>query len=104
MNSRVLEALAGPIDRWPLAGDQLYADLDLSEANLPAGTRLAVGESVIEVTAKPHLGCAKFTRRFGLDAKRWVNSEAGMKLRLRGVNARVVQPGVIRVGDRVEKL
>ena len=104
MNSRVLEALAGPVDRWPLAGDQLYADLDLSEANLPAGTRLTVGESMIEVTAKPHLGCAKFTRRFGLDAKRWVNSEAGMKLRLRGVNARVVQPGVIRVGDRVEKL
>ena len=103
MNSRVLEVVAGPVHRWPLAGDQLYVDLDLSKDNLPAGTVLAVGEALIEVTAKPHTGCAKFTQRFGLAAMRWVNSEVGMKLRLRGVNTRVVQPGAIRVGDRVTK-
>lgn len=103
MNSRVLDVIAGPVDRWPQAGDQLYADLDLSHDNLPAGTRLAVGEALLEVTERPHTGCGKFTRRFGLDAMRWVNSETGMKLRLRGVNTRVVKSGAIRVGDRVTK-
>ena len=103
MNSRVLEVMAGPVDHWPQAGDQLYADFDLSEDNLPAGTRLSVGEAVVEITAKPHTGCAKFTRRFGLAAHRWVNSEAGMSLRLRGVNTRIVKPGPIRVGDRLTK-
>lgn len=104
MNSRVLEVIAGPVERWPLAGDQLYVDFDLGEDNLPAGTRLAVGESMVEITAKPHTGCTKFIQRFGLAAQRWVNSETGTKLRLRGVNTRVVKPGTIRVGDRVRKL
>lgn len=104
MNSRVLELIAGPVERWPLAGDQLYVDLDLSEDNLPAGSRLAVGEAVVEVTAKPHTGCSKFVLRFGPAAQRWVNSETGRRLRLRGVNTRVVKPGAIRVGDSVKKL
>ena len=104
MNSRVLEVMAGPTHRWPLAGDQLYVDFDLSEDNLPAGTRLSVGEALIEVTAKPHTGCAKFTRRYGLAAQRWVNSEIGRRLRLRGINTRVVKTGTIRVGDRVKKV
>ena len=104
MNSRVLEVMAGPVDRWPLAGDQLYVDLDLSEENLPAGTRLSMGEALLEVSAKPHTGCSKFTQRFGLAAMRWVNSETGMRLRLRGINTRVLKPGTIRVGDRVSKV
>lgn len=104
MNSRVLELIAGPAERWPLAGDQLYVDLDLSEDSLPAGSRLAVGEAVVEVTAKPHTGCSKFVHRFGPAAQRWVNSETGRQLRLRGVNTRVVKPGAIRVGDRVKKV
>ncbi len=87
-----------------LAGDQLHLDLDLSEANLPAGTRLALGTAVIEVTAEPHRGCAKFTRRFGPDAMRLVNSPEGTALRLRGVNAKVVTAGVVRRGDAVAKL
>ena len=103
MNARATELIAGSIDRWPLAGDQLYVDFDLSKTNLPAGTRVAIGEAVVEISAKPHTGCAKFVRRYGLDAQRWVNSEIGRKLRLRGVNTRVVKPGTIRVGDRVTK-
>ena len=101
MNSRAAALVAGPVDRWPLCGDQLYVDLDISEANLPAGSRLRVGATVVEITEPPHTGCAKFTERFGLDAMRVVNSPEGRSLRLRRANARVVTPGRIRVGDPV---
>jgi len=104
MNARVAESIAGEPSAWPAAGDQLYVDLDISTANLPAGTRLAVGGAVIEVTDQPHLGCAKFRRRFGADAVRWVNSPVGKELRLRGLNAKVVEPGPIQPGDIVHKL
>lgn len=105
MSSRVVDLVSGgDRRRWPLAGDQLYVDLDLSTASLPAWTRLAIGEAVIEVTDQPHRGCAKFTRRFGLDAHRFVNSELGRELCLRGINARVVVGGTVRVGDDVRRL
>ena len=104
MNARVVEFLAGTSDRWALAGDQLYVDLDLSVENLPAGTRLEVGSAVIEVTTPPHTGCAKFTERFGMDAARFVNSDLGRRLRLRGLNARVVEPGEVRRGDAVTRI
>ncbi|MBI2168593.1 MAG: MOSC domain-containing protein [Actinobacteria bacterium] len=104
MNARAIALLARTPDRWALAGDQLYVDFDLSQANLPTGTRLAVGTAVVEVTAKPHTGCQKFSSRFGVDALRFVNSEAGRELRLRGMNARVVQSGTVRLGDTVRKM
>ena len=104
MNARATAAVAGPIDRWALAGDQLYLDLDLSPETLPPGTRLALGEAVIEVTAEPHTGCAKFSSRFGVDALRFVNSPDGRTLNLRGINARVVKPGQIHTGDKVTRL
>lgn len=104
MNSRALAAICPDRDRWALAGDQLYVDLDLSSENLPAGTRLAVGDAVVEVTASPHNGCAKFADRYGPEATRWVNSPAGKELHLRGVCAKVVTNGTIRVGDTITKL
>jgi len=103
MSSRAAELVAGERKRWPLAGDQLYVDLDLSYGNLPPGTRLAVGAAVLEVTDEPHTGCKKFTARFGLDAMKFVNSPEGRALNLRGINARVVEPGAFRVGDPVRK-
>jgi MOSC domain-containing protein YiiM len=102
MSARALEAVAGEDrSRWALAGDQLIVDFDLSEANCPVGTRLAVGTAVIEVTSKPHNGCAKFADRFGLDAARWVNSRRD--LRLRGICAVVVEPGAVAPGDQISK-
>ena len=104
MNSRVTALVAQHKDRWQLAGDQLYLDLDLSEENLPAGSRFAIGAAMIEVSPQPHLGCRKFVSRFGLEAMQFVNSPLGRQLRLRGINARVVSAGVIRVGDVVRKI
>ena len=104
MNYRCAALVSGSPDRVPLAGDQLYVDLDLSEARLPAGSRLAVGHAVIEITAKPHRGCDKFAARFGAAALRFVNVGAGSELNLRGRNARVVVAGTIHRGDRVRYL
>ena len=104
INSRLIDLVAQDRSRWALAGDQLYLDLDLSAENLPPGTRLALGTAVIEVTPEPHTGCAKFVSRFGVDAMKFVNSTLGRQLRLRGLNAKVVTPGVIRVGDVARKL
>jgi len=103
MNRRAAALVAGGEERRPLAGDQLYVDLDLSEANLPPGTRLDLGSAVIEISDKPHRGCAKFAERFGQEALRFVNSPVGRELRLRGVNARVVVSGTVRVGDAIRK-
>lgn len=103
MNARAAALIARSRDRWPLAGDQLYVDLDLSVDNLPAGTRLAVGEAVVEITAVPHTGCSKFSARFGSDALKFVNKSPGRELRLRGANARVVTPGAVRAGDPISK-
>ena len=104
MNWHFARLVAGGDERVPLAGDQLYVDLDLSKANLPVGTLLRVGgEAVIEVTKPPHLGCKKFVERFGMDAMEFANSEFGREHNLRGVNARVVAGGEIAVGDAVTK-
>jgi len=104
MNARVIALLAQDRERWQLAGDQLFFDLDISAENLPPGTRLALGSAVIEVTDQPHTGCAKFMSRFGKEALKFVNSAEGKALRLRGMNAKVVQAGTIRVGDVVRKM
>jgi len=106
MGARPAALVAGSREpaSWAPAGDQLYADLDIGVANLPPGTRLAIGTAVLEVTAEPHLGCGKFIRRFGTEAMKLVNSERGRELRLRGVNLRVVEAGEVAVGDTVRKI
>lgn len=104
MNYRFAELIAGHRDRVSLAGDQLFVDLDLSGDNLPVGTRLSIGDAVIEVTAIPHLGCKKFVERFGLDAMKFANSEFGRKHNLRGINAKVVVSGDIKTGNIIGHL
>ncbi|MBT4497586.1 MAG: MOSC domain-containing protein [Gemmatimonadetes bacterium] len=104
MNARVAELVSGGQERWALAGDQLYVDLNLGLENLPAGSRLAIGSAIIEVTAEPHTGCKKFVERFGMDAMQFVNSEEGKQLCLRGINTRIVQAGTIRAGDEITKV
>jgi MOSC domain-containing protein YiiM len=103
MNHRVASLVAADPTRIPLAGDQLFVDLDLSSENLPPGTRLAIGSAVIEISDEPHTGCRKFFDRFGKDAHLFVNAKANRGLNLRGVNAVVVQGGVVRLGDLVSK-
>jgi MOSC domain-containing protein YiiM len=104
MSARAAAMIAGEREHWALAGDQFYVDLDLSAANLPPGTRLAIGTAVLEVSDLPHLGCGKFTARYGADAHDLVNSPEGIALNLRGINTRIVQSGTVRRGDTVRKL
>ena len=104
INSRLIHLVACELERWELAGDNLYLDMDLSAANLPPGARIEVGEAVLEVTAKPHLGCRKFAERYGMDAREFVNDEERRNLNLRGVHAKVVREGVVKVGDVARKL
>lgn len=103
-NSRFANLIAGSRDRWPLAGDQLYVDLDLSESNLPPGTRLRIGDATIEVTALPHTGCSKYRQRFGLEALKFTATPEGRSRHLRGIYARVVEPGTARVGDTIRNV
>jgi len=104
MNARVTALVAQELERWPLAGDQLYIDMDLSKENLPAGSRIAIGSAVLEVSPLPHTGCHKFVARFGLEAMQFVNSTVGKELCLRGINAKVVQGGVVKLGNKAKKL
>jgi hypothetical protein len=104
MNSRATHLVAQDRERWPLAGDQLYIDMDLGIENLPPWTKIQIGSAVVEVTDQPHTGCKKFVSRFGVDATKFVNSPVGRQLNLRGINTRVVEPGVIRIGDFAKKI
>ena len=104
MGSRAIDLIATTKERWHLAGDQLFIDINLSPENLPPGTPLSLGSAVIEVTAMPHTGCKKFVARYGADAMKFVNSDEGSALRTRGMNAKVVQGGTIKVGDVVKKV
>jgi hypothetical protein len=105
MNARYTELIAGPsAEDWAQAGDQIYVELDISADNLPAGTRISLGEAVLEISAEPHTGCAQFSARFGSEALRAANTERGRRLRLRGANTVVVQAGMVRTGDTARKL
>ena len=104
MNARVADAVGVSRDRWPLAGDQIYVDLDISHENLPAGSRIQVGEAIVEISEVPHTGCAKFSGRFGADALRFANVGPGRDNRFRGVNAFIVEGGSIAVGNKVTKV
>lgn len=104
INKRLIDVVAGNKTRWQLAGDQLFVEIDLSHDNLPVGARLSIGSAIVELTAAPHTGCAKFASRFGHDALRFVSGPEAMRQRRRGANAKIVQSGKIRVGDMVRKI
>jgi MOSC domain-containing protein YiiM len=103
-NVRSMDVIADDPERRQLAGDQFFVDFDLSGENIPPGTRLTLGQATIEITEIPHRGCGKFSARFGVDALKFVNSAVGRELNLRGVNAKIIEAGVVRTGDAITKL
>lgn len=104
MNSRVIDLITGEKSDWKMAGDQLFVDFNLNKDNVPPGTRLSVGEAVLEVTPMPHTGCEKFSKRFGIEALKFISTPEGRQWQLRGINARVVQGGAIKTGNIISKL
>jgi hypothetical protein len=101
MNTEAIALVTNSRDEWPLAGDQLYVTMSLDVDSLPPGTRISIGDAILEASPVPHTGCGKFRARFGAEALALVNSPEGRRLRLRGLNTRVVGPGTIRSGDPV---
>lgn len=104
MNSRCLELISASKSQWPLAGDNFIADMDLSVDNLQPGQKLSIGTAIIQITSVPHTGCNQFKERFGLDSLKFISSKRGKELRLRGIYAKVVQDGSVKVGDRLKKI
>lgn len=104
MNTRVIQALTQDETRWALAGDQFFVDFDLSEENIPAGTRLMLGSAILEVSSLPHNGCKKFSARFGVDALKFISMAENKPLRMRGINARIIKAGDVKQGDLVRKI
>ena len=104
MNSRLAQLITQQQSDWKMAGDQLYVDLNLHQDNVPAGTRLSIGEAILEVTAVPHTGCKKFAERFGREALKFISTKEGRQWQLRGINAKVIQAGKISTGDVVRKV
>ncbi|MEM6942438.1 MAG: MOSC domain-containing protein [Pseudomonadota bacterium] len=104
MMSRMIRAIAGEEAHWPPAGDNLFIDMDLTPANTPPGTRLALGSVEMVVTPEPHNGCEAFIERFGREACVFVNTGPGKTHRLRGIYCRVTKDGDISVGDSLRKI
>lgn len=104
MNARVIQALTQDETRWALAGDQFFVDFDLSEENIPAGSQLAMGSAILEVSPLPHNGCKKFSERFGVDALKFISMAENKPLRMRGINAKIIQAGDVKQGDLIRKV
>ncbi len=104
MNSCVIALITQNCDQWPLAGDQLYIEMDISKNNLPPGSLLKLGNALLKISKKPHTGCKKFSERFGLDALKFVSSRQGRELSLRGINTSIIKSGMVQTGDKVMKV
>jgi MOSC domain-containing protein YiiM len=102
INVHVLRSLCdGDESRMPLSGDNLHVDLELSEANLPVGTLLAIGTALLRVSPVPHRPCGSFVKRYGATAAKKVARATRIGRRGRGVLCEVVRGGVIANGDEI---
>jgi len=104
MNSRIINLITAEKSDWKVAGDQLFVDFNLNKDNVPAGTQLSIGDAILEVTSVPHTGCKKFSERFGVEALKFISTPEGRQWQLRGINARVVKSGKIKVGETITKI
>jgi hypothetical protein len=101
---RVLDLCWRERDRVAHPGDNIAVDMILAEADLPPGTRLAVGTAILRVSDVPNDGCAKWKVRCGRDAYKWITTPEHLKLRLRGLYAQIEQDGEVRIGDTLRRI
>ncbi|MFT5632095.1 MAG: hypothetical protein ACI9HB_003282 [Gammaproteobacteria bacterium] len=85
-------------------GDTMIVDMDLGVENLPNGTRLGIGSAVVEVSDKFNTACIKWQGRYGAESLRWLNLRKNRDYRLRGILCRIVQDGVVRLGDELARV
>lgn len=85
-------------------GDPIVADIETSYDSLPVGTRLRAGNAVLEVSDAFNDGCVKWKVRYGAAAKDWLVTPENRPLRLRGLLCRIVQDGMVRLGDRLQRV
>lgn len=104
LGRRVLDLVWRDRDATPHPGDTFIADMDFSQANLPAGTRLALGGAVLRVSDVFNDGCVKWRARYGDAAKHWITLPDNIPLRLRGILCEIVQDGDVKLGDQIFRL
>ena len=98
INAHVARSVARDVTHAGQTGDNLHVDLNLSEANLPVGTRLLCDGVVLEVSPAIHRPCRTFHDRFGKTAAQRVARANRRGLRGRGVLCSVLAGGVLRTG------
>ena len=107
INTKVIKEIAQSdfdMDRLALAGDNIYADLNLCEENMPVGQQIQIGNTLLEVTPFPHFGCKKFSERYSVEDLKVVNSTAGKPQHLRGIYVKVIKNGSISIGESIKKI
>ena len=104
ISRRVLDLVWRDREATPHPGDTFVVDMDLSEANLPAGQLLRAGSAVLRVSEVFNDACVKWKVRYGEAAKDWVTAPGHPALRLRGILCSVERDGRIRNGDRLSKI
>ena len=104
LSKRVMDLCWRDRERVIHPGDPFVVDMNLGEANMPVGTRLAIGTAIVEVSDKFNTACVKWRDRYGQDSLHWMNLARNRPYRLRGILCRIVQDGEVKLGDRLAKL
>ncbi|MFT3781378.1 MAG: hypothetical protein QM790_05120 [Nibricoccus sp.] len=103
-NAQVIAMLQELTETNHHPGDTLFTNLDLSHANLPRGSKLQVGNAIIEISDVENDACMKFAKHHGSVVLDWIRLPQNRPLRLRGAFAKVSVGGKVRIGDVIKRI